>query len=342
MSANAIPPAVPAQAGRRPLPDARLSLGLAKLDDLFPEGAAFQQSIQTYVVLLALSALLASFGLFQDSTAAVIGAMLVAPLGGAIMALAGALVTGRSRWQLITFLQVALGGLLVVATGYVVSMIVPDPLTLTPALAARTSPGMLDLGVALAAGAAGAYVAARRTGTDALPGVAIAVSLVPPLATAGICLELGRISDAAGALLLFLTNFAAIVVIASIVFVLFGNAPSPQMLRERHRLRNGFIAAVVMLVIVTIPLAIHSARGIQNLIRAAIGAPIISDWIGTRDLDVTTWAVDGDTVTLAVAGPDAPASADALAASLAEAFGARVELDVRYMPVTHEAATATP
>src|SRR4029450_3087267 len=54
---------------------------------------------------------------------------------------------------------------------------------LTPALDARTAPGLLDLGVALAAGAAGAYVAARRTGADALPGVAIAVSLVPPLAT---------------------------------------------------------------------------------------------------------------------------------------------------------------
>ena len=101
------------------------------------------------------------------------------------MALAGALVTGRTRWQTITFVQVLLGALMVIAIGFVVALIIPNPLTLTPSLEARTSPGVLDLGVALAAGAAGAYVAVRRTGSDALPGVAIAVSLVPPLATVG-------------------------------------------------------------------------------------------------------------------------------------------------------------
>ena len=84
----------------------------------------------------------------------------------------------------------ALGALLVIAIGYGVSLLVPDPLVITPSLDARTAPGLFDLGVALAAGAAGAYVAVRRTGTDALPGVAIAVSLVPPLATVGICLRL--------------------------------------------------------------------------------------------------------------------------------------------------------
>src|SRR5512135_3721966 len=107
--------------------DARQSLGPAQLDDLFPEGAAFRRSLQTYVVLLALSALIASFGLYQDSVAAIIGAMVVAPLGGAIMAFAGALVTGRTRWQTITFLEVALGALMVIAIAFAVSLIVPDP-----------------------------------------------------------------------------------------------------------------------------------------------------------------------------------------------------------------------
>jgi len=91
------------------LADARQSLGQAKLADLFPDEAGFRRSIQTYTVLLALSGILAAFGLYQDSTASIIGAMLVAPLGGAIMALAGALVTGRTRWQTITFLQIVLG-----------------------------------------------------------------------------------------------------------------------------------------------------------------------------------------------------------------------------------------
>jgi uncharacterized hydrophobic protein (TIGR00271 family) len=324
------------------LVDARQSLGPAKLDDLFPGEDAFRRSLQTYVVLLALAGLIASFGLYQDSVASIIGAMVVAPLGGAIMAFAGALVTGRSRWQTISFLEVALGSLMVVGIGYLVSWVMPDPLTLTPALEARTSPGLLDLGVALAAGAAGAYVAGRRTGVDALPGVAIAVSLVPPLATVGICLELGRPTDAGGALILFLTNFAAIVVVACATFVLFGAAPSREMLRERHRLRNGFAAAVVALIIISIPLAARGVEAVQTTIRSTIGAPIVREWIGDRDLEVASWSIEGDTVTLDLAGPDAPAPAASLAASLARAFGHPVDLEVTYVPAAVDHATATP
>jgi uncharacterized hydrophobic protein (TIGR00271 family) len=332
----------PASAAVPVLIDARQSLGAARLEDLFPEGPEFRRSVQTYVVLLALAALIASFGLYQDSTASIIGAMVVAPLGGAIMAFAGALVTGRTRWQGIAFLQVALGALMVVAIGYLVSSILPDPLTLTPALKARTSPGLLDLGVALAAGAAGAYVAARRTGNDALPGVAIAVSLVPPLATVGICLELGRPSDAAGALILFLTNFSAIVVVACIVFVLSGAAPSREMLRERHRLRNGFLLAVVALVLVAIPLIWHSVGVAESTIRSTEGAPLVRAWIGGRDLQVTAWSIDGGDVKIELQGTDRPAPAAPLAAELARRFGAPVSLEITYMPVAREGANGTP
>jgi uncharacterized hydrophobic protein (TIGR00271 family) len=324
------------------LVDARQSLGPAKLDDLFPAEDAFRRSLQTYIVLLALAGLISAFGLYQDSVASIIGAMVVAPLGGAIMAFAGALVTGRTRWQTISFLQVALGGLMVVGIGYLVSWVMPDPLTLTPSLEARTSPGLLDLGVALAAGAAGAFVAARRTGSDALPGVAIAVSLVPPLSTVGICLELGRPADAGGALILFLTNFSAIMVVACAIFVLSGAAPSREMLRERHRLRNGFIGAVVVLVIVAIPLAWHAVGVARATIESTTGAPIVRDWIGDRDLQVTAWSIEGDAVTIDLAGPDAPADAAPLAAALAEAFGRPVDLEVNYVPATVDRAIAAP
>ena len=70
------------------------------------------------------------------------------------------------------------------------------------------------------------------------------LSLVPPLATVGICLELGRIDEAMGALLLFGTNFAAITVAACIVFSLSGAAPSRESLRERRQVRAGFVLAV--------------------------------------------------------------------------------------------------
>lgn len=322
--------------------DARQSLGPAKLDDLFPGDEAFRASLLTFSVLLALAAFIASFGLYQDSVASIIGAMVVAPLGGAIMAFAGALVTARTRWMWITFLQVVLGAAAVVAIGFLVSLVMPELLVLTPSLEARTSPGLLDLGVALAAGAAGAYVAVRRTGSDALPGVAIAVSLVPPLATVGICLELGRPSDAAGALLLFTTNFAAITVAACIVFVLSGAAPSRAMLRERHQVRNGFIMALIALVVISIPLASNAIGRANEYIRATTGAPYVRAWIGDRDLVVSKWTVDGDTVALVLAGPDAPGDPATLAKSLATAYGGPVHLDIQYVPTAHLEVDAAP
>lgn len=325
-----------------PLLDARQSLGLAQLDDLFPEGDALRGSLRTFVVLLALAAMIASFGLYQDSVASIIGAMVVAPLGGAIMAFAGSLVTARSRWQWITGVQVLLGAAGVVAIGFLISLILPNLLELTPSLEARTAPGLLDLGVALAAGAAGAYVAARHTGTDALPGVAIAVSLVPPLATAGICLELGRPDDAAGALLLFLTNFAAIVVAACVVFTLSGAAPSRELRRERARMRNGIIGGVAFLAIVAVPLFVTGAHRATDTIRSTTGAPYVLAWIGDRDLRVEHWSINGDAVTLDMAGADAPAPAQELATQLSAAFGSPVSVTVNYVATQQDRATGSP
>ena len=324
------------------LHDARQSLGPAKLEDLFPEGEAFRRSLLTYTVLLVLAGFIASFGLYQDSVASIIGAMVVAPLGGAIMAFAGALVTARMRWEGLTFVQVVASAAAVVAIGFLVSILMPDILALTPSLAARTSPGVLDLGVALTAGAAGAWVAIRRTGTDALPGVAIAVSLVPPLATVGICLELGRPDDAAGALLLFVTNFAAIVVAACIVFALSGAAPSREMLVERHRVRNGFLLAVVALAVIAIPLFVNGFTTARATIMASTGAPTVAAWIDGRDLEVREWSIDGSTISLTLAGPDTPADTGELATALAKVFGEPVTLDVVYVPTIRSRADGTP
>jgi uncharacterized hydrophobic protein (TIGR00271 family) len=316
------------------LVDARLSLGAAALGDLFPEGEALRASRRTYVVLLVLAAFVATFGLYQDSVASIIGAMVIAPLGGAIMAVAGALVTGRLAWQTRTLVQVLVSAIAVVAIAYAVSIVVPDPLALNASLDARTSPGLFDLGVAMAAGAAGAWVASHRTGSDALPGVAIAVSLVPPLATVGICLELGRLDDAAGALLLFTTNFAAIVVVAGVVFLLAGNRPATATGAEAVRLRNGMIVGVVALVVISLPLAWTAARNVSAIVTSTTAAPTVEAWIGGRDLAVTAYEIDGDAIELTMIGAEPPTDVDALAADLAASLAHPVELTIDFTPRT--------
>jgi uncharacterized hydrophobic protein (TIGR00271 family) len=316
------------------LVDARMSLGAAALDDLFPEGEAFRASLRTYTVLLVLAAFVATFGLYQDSVASIIGAMVIAPLGGAIMAVAGALVTGRLDWQPRTLAQVLVSAAGVIAIGFGVSVLLPDPLVLNPSLDARTEPGLLDLGVALAAGAAGAWVASHRTGSDALPGVAIAVSLVPPLATVGICLELGRLDDAAGALILFTTNFAAIVVAASVVFVLAGGRPTLATDAERRRFRLGIIAGAIGLVVISIPLAWHGVQTVSSELAATQVAPVVEAWVGDRDLVVTAYQVDGQRIDLAMTGPSAPTDLSVLADELVATLGHPVELSVTFAPRT--------
>jgi hypothetical protein len=172
--------------------------------------------------------------------------------------------------------------------------------------------------------------------------VAIAVSLVPPLATVGICLELGRPDDAAGALVLFLANFAAIVVAACVVFTLSGAAPSREMLRERRRVRVGVAAAVVALVVISLPLVSTGIERARDWSRATTGAPHVRAWLGDRDLEVSAWAVEGDTVSLQLEGPDAPGDPALLARSLSDAYGAPVFVDIEYVPASHLRAGATP
>jgi uncharacterized membrane protein len=145
-----------------------------------------------------------------------------------------------------------------------------------------------------------------------------------------------------GALLLFGANFAAILVVASLVFVLFGYAPTPAEMRARHRLRNGFIVAVIALVIVAAPLVWQGVTQFDATVRSLAGAPLVREWIGARELTVTGWTIDGDHVVIELEGPDAPAPAADLATRLAAAFGRPVTLEVRYTPVTIDRAEAAP
>jgi uncharacterized hydrophobic protein (TIGR00271 family) len=327
-----------AGSSREPI-DGRLSLGAAVLDDLFPTGEAYRRGLVTYWVLLTLASFVAAFGLFQDSVASIIGAMVIAPLGGAILAIAAALVTGRTRWQSRTIIQVALSALWVIAIGYAIALVIPDLLVLTPALEARTEPTLLDLGVALAAGAAGAFVAARHTGSDALPGVAIAVSLVPPLATVGICLEQGRIDDAGGALILFTTNLAAIVVVACLVFFITGARPVAEGVVQDRRMHVGVATATVLLVLISLPLVWRSAQNVVAEVTAIQATPAVNAWAVANGVEVADWHVDGQRIALIVEGPEPPADIEGLATAIATKLGHPVDLSVTYEPVTrYEAA----
>ena len=174
-----------------------------------------------FVIMMMLSTMLASLGLVADSTAVVIGAMLVAPLMGPLVA--SGLALGQANLQL---WGRALGvGLQGIGLGLFVSIVVGlfhTGFELSAEIEARSLPDPTDLAVAFVSGLAVAYAMSRKKVMQSLAGVAIAAALVPPLAVVGIALATAHWYVAGAASVLLLTNLVAIVLGAALAFRLLG------------------------------------------------------------------------------------------------------------------------
>ena len=186
-----------------------------------------------FFVLLLCAAVIATLGLIANSTAVVIGAMIVAPLMDPILSLAFALSISNNKLAKRSLLTVVIGVLAVVATSALLASLL-DVSEVNREMTSRTAPNLIDLGVAVAAAVAGSFSMTRERLSNSLAGVAIAVALVPPLCVCGIGLSMGnevvavfgrgtvagitnQISE--GSFLLFLANLIGITVASLFVFL---------------------------------------------------------------------------------------------------------------------------
>lgn len=215
-----------------------------------------------FLVLVGTSTLIATFGLLQNSPAVVIGAMLVAPLMTPIFSLSLALIRGRARLLEQALATEAIGVGLAVLLAVFIGLLVPEP-ELTHEILARTQPTLFDLAVALAAGLAGAFALVREEISPALPGVAIAVAILPPLAVVGIGLSVRRLDVAGGALLLFLANFVAIHLISAAVFYLSGLA-TREVGRKPMALLKTFALSITVLLFMGVFLGVQLSRLVER------------------------------------------------------------------------------
>ena len=199
-----------------------------------------------YVVLMILSTLLATIGLYQNSTSVVIGAMLLAPLMSPIVSLSMGILRHEQELFRRSATKVVAGVALALASAVFITLLFPYK-PVTNEMIARLSPSLLDLGVAIFAGIAGAYTKSYKEILQSLAGVAIAVALVPPLAVAGIGLGRADPYFFAQAFLLFSTNLVGILVAATLTFRVLGYSPA---IRSKRRL--GY--AVMLLALISIPL----------------------------------------------------------------------------------------
>jgi uncharacterized hydrophobic protein (TIGR00271 family) len=168
-----------------------------------------------FILLMALASLIATLGLLDNSPAVIIGAMLVAPLMTPLIGLGLAIAQGNASLARMTLKAALLGFLTAFALAVGVGFLSGEFQEATTEMTARDWPQFLDLIVAFISGIAAAYASARPNLLAALPGVAIAAALVPPVATAGLATAIGNFDLALGALLLFAINMVFIVLAAA-------------------------------------------------------------------------------------------------------------------------------
>lgn len=314
---------------------------IARIDDIvFLHQGESRQRVTRFAILMALSTAIATFGIATDSTAVVIGAMLVAPLMTPILGLSAGLINGRTHAALFSAAVVLGGSVGAIGFSWILGALIPNIAEVIEngQVVSRTAPSLLDLAIAIAAGIAGAYGVSKAETSDALPGVAVAIALIPPLSVIGITLHASDLSQAAGATLLFLTNLFAIILMAGIVFLIVGYGSWSRLHYRRNRIRTSFALVVLAVILISIPLALtaESIVGSSNDLRNASAA--VNDWIKEEfpddeitPLRISTIDVGEDTVTVQLIGWEVPPSSDRLSEILSEYVGRPIGAVVRWI-----------
>ncbi|WP_424494035.1 DUF389 domain-containing protein [Salinimicrobium sp. GXAS 041] len=223
-----------------------------EFQDLFKILRENSKATAPFTVMMILSTLIATFGLFANSSPVIIGAMILAPIISPIVAFS----MGMVRYDV----NLLKKGIITILIGTVVSLLISAGVSLiiplkviTEEMNDRLSPTLLDMGIAIASGIAAAYAHAKEGIAKSLAGVAIAVALVPPLAVAGVGLGWTDWEVFSGAILLYLTNLSGIIMFAGITFLVLGFAPF-------KRARAGLVYTFIIIALVMIPLSLSFNR----------------------------------------------------------------------------------
>lgn len=308
-------------------------------DQLFFEGPAAFSRTARFALLMLFASVISAVGVLTDSTALVIGAMLIAPLISPMMGMGLSLAMGwpgrlaRSTSLVVSGIVIAIGTGWLLATALDLAV----DLQANTQIVSRSSPTIADLVVAVAAGAAGAYALSRKDVSSSLPGVAVAIALVPPLSVVGIAAQQGDWAQASGTALLFLTNLTAILLVGGGVFVLTGIAPLPRVMHDQHRVAVALGVTAVAAVFVVAALVLNSAAIVRNSLDVDDTRRSVERWLGP-DSELTLVSVDvqNPDVTIVLAGTGRPPSAQDLATSLASDLGHEVSLDLQWIPRRRE------
>ncbi|MBD2544237.1 MULTISPECIES: DUF389 domain-containing protein [Planktothricoides] len=279
----------------------------------------------TYIILIISSCIIATLGLLANSTAVIIGAMIVAPLMLPIRSLA----FGALEGDLVLFrrglIAVTVGTCLAVALAWFLGSVVGLS-TFGSEILARSKPNLLDLGIAIAAGSISGYGKVQPKISSSLAGTAIAVALMPPVCVIGLGLANGNLVLSFGALLLYLTNLLGITLSCMMAFFISGYTP----FNQAHR---ALTLATIFTSILLIPLSISFIDLVrQNRLESNLKQALVNRTITFQRVDLvnaeTNWFVDPPEVRLTVRSRDkiTPYQVELIEDFLFEAMGQRFTL----------------
>lgn len=199
--------------------------------------------------ILACAIVIASVGLNVNSTAVVIGAMLISPLMGPIVGSGFALGTYDFPLLKKSFKNLIIATLVGLVVSSVYFFLSPFK-DVQSEILSRTAPNIYDIMIAFFGGLVGVIAVTRVEKGNPIPGVAIATALMPPLCTAGFGLAVGNYAFFFGALYLYTIN-CVFICIATFSIVKFLNYPAQSLINEKHEklIRNSITAAILIMLI---------------------------------------------------------------------------------------------
>ncbi|NJL03147.1 MAG: DUF389 domain-containing protein [Spirulinaceae cyanobacterium SM2_1_0] len=263
------------------------------------------QLSQQYLVLTASSCLISTLGLLINSTAVVIGAMIIAPLMLPLRSFAFATLEGDRLLLRASFGAIAVGTALSIACSWLVGLLVGLPEFGTEVLL-RTQPTLIDLSIAIVAGGVSGYAKIRPAIGDAIPGTAIAIALMPPLCAIGLLLSQGDWTAAGGASLLYITNLLGINLACLTLYAVSGYARSDELSRSLS-----WAVSIVLILLLALPLGLSSWRLVSRVRANESVEVLLREQVLNRDSEAeiltstVNWRTDPPAILLTIRAAEA-------------------------------------
>jgi uncharacterized hydrophobic protein (TIGR00271 family) len=268
-------------------------------------------------VLLVISTVIATSGLLSNSAAVVIGAMLVAPMMRPVMAAAASITLAWPKRFTESLVLVVIMAVFSILISMAMTALGPNMVFIPNEVLARTRPTFFDLVIALAAGSGGAYTLTRKE-SSAIPGVAMAVALLPPLASAGILIVFTEFELATKAMVLFTTNFFAMILAGALTFMATGVTPTGLLEKYTKSIFAVLVLFVLLVGAISVPLFYYSTEIWFNAEYEAKTNDVLQGWLKENKLEMEKISIDKvqRVISLTLSGPNPPISLEGLFTTL--------------------------